>query len=72
MNPNTLAFINSKIVTKPKTLVLTSYDVLIKIGKAPAWKRVSTLKQYDDGSFSIWAGYGWARFGKSATIEVYY
>ena len=69
---NTLAFINCKPQVQPKYLVLKNFDVLVKVGDAKEWKRVSGLKQYDDGSFDILTGQGWSRFGKHLSIQVLY
>ena len=69
---NTLAFINCKPQVQPKYLVLKNFDVLVKVADAKEWKRVSGLKQYDDGSFDILTGRGWSRFGKHLSIQVLY
>jgi len=71
MNTNTLSFLAPKQV-QPKVLVLKNIDVLVKVGGTKEWKRVSMLKQYDDGSFDILTGQGWSRFGKHLAIQVQY
>ena len=72
MRTSTISFLEQVIPQPPKVLVIKSNDALIKLGKFGAWCRVTTLKQYDDGTFDICWGQEWSYYGKEATLQVQY
>ena len=57
---------------RSKVLVLKNNDVLVKLGTFGGWRRVTTICEYDDGSFDICWGQDWTFYGTEAAVEVMY
>ena len=55
-----------------KILVLKNNDVRVKVGKYGDWYFVTTIREYDDGSFDICWDKDWQFYDSTATVEVRY